>query len=141
MRKRYSNRNDHNERNLMKESTNDDYIRDISKLMKSISHPIRFKILCLLQDEEVSVGGLVARLDSSNSNISQHLNILRNQGIIDYRKDANYIYNRITDWRIIELIRKVHQLYFFNHPTSASIFLDRSFSRRSADQEITTPKI
>jgi len=109
----------------MIESIKDEHIRDISKLMKSLSHPIRFKILCLLQDEEVSVGDLVVRLDSSNSNISQHLNILRNQGVIDYRKDANYIYNRITDWRIIELIRKVHQLYFLNPPSISKRFFDQ----------------
>ncbi len=115
----------------MIESLQDEYVRDISKLMKSISHPIRFKILCLLQDEEISVGDLVARLDSSNSNISQHLNILRNQGIIDYRKDANYIYNRITDWRVIELIRKVHQLYFLNPPITPSTVLTSRLSRRS----------
>jgi DNA-binding transcriptional ArsR family regulator len=108
----------------MMEPLKDEYVRDISKLMKSISHPIRFKILCLLQDEEVSVGDLVARLESSNSNISQHLNILRNQGVIDYRKDANYIYNRITDWRVIELIRKVHQLYFLNPPSTRKPYLD-----------------
>ena len=103
----------------------DEYVKDISKLMKSISHPIRFKILCLLQDEEVSVGDLVARLESSNSNISQHLTILRNQGIIDYRKDANFIYNRITDWRVIELIRKVHQLYLLNPPSTHKQYFDQ----------------
>jgi len=124
----------------MIESIQDDHIRDISKLMKSISHPIRFKILCLLQDDEASVGDLVARLDSSNSNITQHLNILRNQGIIDYRKDANYIYNRIIDWRVIELIRKVHQLFLLNPSTTTRTFLNSSFSQRSSDQEIATPK-
>lgn len=90
----------------------EEQIKDISRLMKSISHPIRFKILCLLQDEELSVGDLRDELQTTSSNITQHLNILRNQGIIDYRKDANYIYNRITDKRIIELIQKMRQLYF-----------------------------
>ena len=117
----------------MIEPLQDEYVRDISKLMKSISHPIRFKILCLLQDEEISVGDLVARLESSNSNISQHLNILRNQGIIDYRKDANYIYNRITDWRVIELIRKVHQLYFLNPPVTANTLLASRLSQRGPE--------
>lgn len=109
----------------MIDSIKDEHIQDISKMMKSIAHPIRFKILCLLQDDEVSVGELVEQLESSNSNITQHLNILRNQGIIDYRKDANYIYNRITDWRIIELIRKVHQLYLLPASTPSKQYLDR----------------
>lgn len=96
----------------MEENLRDDQIKEISKLMKSISHPIRFKILCLLRDREVSVGDLRDQLDTTSSNISQHLTILRNQGVIDFRKDANYIYNRIVDWRIVELMRKVNQLYF-----------------------------
>lgn len=95
----------------MEGSLNNEQIRDISKLIKSISHPIRFKILCLLQDNEMSVSDLKDELHTTSSNITQHLNILRNQKIIDYRKDANFIYNRITDWRIIELIRKMRQLY------------------------------
>jgi len=95
----------------MKDAIHDQHIKDITKLMRSISHPIRFKILCLLQDDELSVGDLRAELQTTCSNITQHLNILRNQGIIDFRKDANYIYNRISDARILELMRKMHQLY------------------------------
>ncbi len=102
----------------MIDSMKDEQIRDISKLMKSISHPIRFKILCLLQDDELSVGDLRNHLETSNSNITQHLNILRNQGVIDFRKDSNYIYNRIVDWRIIELMRKMQQLYLSDTPRS-----------------------
>ena len=102
----------------MMDGIQDEQIEDISKLMKSISHPIRFKILCLLQDEELSVGDLLEYLETSNSNITQHLNILRNQGVIDFRKDANYIYNRIVDWRIVELMRKMRQLYFIDQKRS-----------------------
>lgn len=98
----------------MMDEIKDEQIKDISKLMKSISHPIRFKILCLLQDEELSVGDLREYFKTSNSNITQHLNILRNQGVIDFRKDANYIFNRIVDWRIVELMRKMRQLYFLD---------------------------
>lgn len=96
----------------MDNSMTDEQIKAITKLMKSISHPIRFKILYLLQDQEISVGDLRDQLDTTSSNITQHLNILRNQGIIDIRKDSNYIYNKITDPRIIELMRKMNQLYF-----------------------------
>jgi ArsR family transcriptional regulator len=76
-----------------------------------MSHPIRLKILCLLQDKELSVGEIRAQVKTTNANISQHLNILRGQGIIDFRKDANFIYNRISDRRILELIKKMHNLF------------------------------
>lgn len=89
----------------------DEHVEAMSKLLKSMSHPIRLKILCLLQEKELSVGEIRNKVETTNANVSQHLNILRNQGIIDYRKDANFIYNRITDKRIIELIQKMRLLF------------------------------
>lgn len=89
----------------------DEQIDAMSKLLKSMSHPIRLKILCLLQDKELSVGDIRDQVETTNANVSQHLNILRSQGIIDYRKDANFIYNRITDRRIIDLIQTMRKLF------------------------------
>ena len=89
----------------------DEQIDAMAKMLKSMSHPIRLKILCLLQDKELSVGEIRAQVKTTNANISQHLNILRGQGIIDFRKDANFIYNRISDRRILELIKKMHNLF------------------------------
>lgn len=89
----------------------EEQIDAVSKLLKSMSHPIRLKILCLLQDQELSVGEIRDSVKTTNANVSQHLNILRNQGIIDFRKDANFIYNRITDKRILELIQKMRSLF------------------------------
>ena len=89
----------------------DEQIEAMAKMLKSMSHPIRLKILCLLQDKELSVGELREQVKTTNANVSQHLNILRGQGIIDYRKDANFIYHKITDKRILELIKKIHLLF------------------------------
>ena len=93
----------------------DEQIEAMSKLLKSMSHPIRLKILCLLQDSEMSVGELRDQVETTNANVSQHLNILRSQGIINYRKDANFIYNRIVDKRILELIQKMRVLFCPDH--------------------------
>ncbi len=84
---------------------------ELAKLLKSISHPIRLKILCLLLDGEQTVGQIRSVLKTSNANISQHLTILRNQGIISFRKDANFIYNHLNDKRIVKLIETLRQLY------------------------------
>lgn len=89
----------------------DEQILVVSKLLKSMSHPIRLKILCLLQDKELSVGDIREKVKTTNANVSQHLNILRGQGIIDFRKDANFIYNRISDKRILELIQNMRSLF------------------------------
>ncbi len=89
----------------------DEQILIVSKLLKSMSHPIRLKILCLLKDGELSVGDIRENVKTTNANVSQHLNILRGQGIIDFRKDANFIYNRIADKRILELIQNIRSLF------------------------------
>jgi DNA-binding transcriptional ArsR family regulator len=89
----------------------DEQIEAMAKMLKSMSHPIRLKILCLLQDNELSVGEIREQVKTTNANVSQHLNILRGQGIIDYRKNANFIYNKIADKRILELIKKIHLLF------------------------------
>jgi ArsR family transcriptional regulator len=86
-------------------------VEDTAMLLKSISHPIRLKILCLLQDQELSVSEIRKSVETSGANITQHLNILRNQGIIDFRKDANFIYNRISDERIIALMQSLQQIF------------------------------
>ncbi len=71
----------------MGDNMKDKQIAYMAKLLKSMSHPIRFKILCLLKKKEVSVGDLLDQIGTSRANISGHLNILRNQGVIDYRNN------------------------------------------------------
>ena len=87
------------------------HVEDLARLLKSIAHPTRLKILCLLQDKELSVGALREEMQTTNANITQHLNILRNQGVIGSRRDANFIYNRIIDNRVTALIKTMQQLF------------------------------
>jgi ArsR family transcriptional regulator len=89
----------------------DNHVDKLALLLKSISHPIRLKILCLLQDKELTVSEIREEVESSGANISQHLNIMRNQGIIGSRKEANFIYNHIADERIIELMKTMKELF------------------------------
>lgn len=89
----------------------DKHVQEIAKLLKTMSHPIRLKILCLLQDKEMTVGDIHKEVQTTNANVSQHLSILRNQGIISFRKDANFIYNRISEDRVMELIKHMRDLF------------------------------
>ncbi len=89
----------------------DDDIERASRSLKAMSHPLRLKILCTLGDREVSVQEIVAQVGTSQSNISQHLAILRDKGILDSRKDANRVYYRVGDSRTLRLIDMVHQVF------------------------------
>ena len=90
---------------------NSEQVENIAAMLKTMSHPIRLKILCLLQDKEMTVGDLRAEVKTTNANVSQHLTILRNQGIISFRKDANFIFNQINDPRILQLIQTMRTLF------------------------------
>jgi ArsR family transcriptional regulator len=79
--------------------------------MKAIAHPMRLRILCTLGSEEVSVQDIVDRVGTSQSNISQHLAILRDKGILVARKDANRVFYRVGDARTLQLIGMMREVF------------------------------
>ncbi len=83
-------------------------IEEIAGLFESMSHPIRFKVFCLFKERELTVGDDIRRAGkTTDANVSQHLNILRNQSIVSFCKDANFIDNPV-----VELIRTMENLFF-----------------------------
>lgn len=91
--------------------THDEDINRASRSLKAMSHPLRLKILCVLNDQEVSVQDIVERVGTSQSNISQHLAILRDKGILSSRKDANRVYYKVADSRTLQLIGMMRNLF------------------------------
>lgn len=89
----------------------DEDVERASRALKAMSHPLRLKILCKLGAEEVSVQDIVEQVGTSQSNISQHLAILRDKGILDSRKDANRVYYRVSDSRTLQLIDMMRQVF------------------------------
>lgn len=90
-------------------------IEQASRSLKAMSHPLRLKILCVLGDREVSVQDIVDNVGTSQSNISQHLAILRDKGILASRKDANRVYYRVGDERTLSLINMMQQVFCSTH--------------------------
>ncbi len=91
--------------------TRDEDIERASRSIKAMSHPLRLKILCTLGGKEVSVQDIVGMVGTSQSNISQHLAILRDKGILVSRKDANRVYYRIGDARTLRLISMMREVF------------------------------
>lgn len=91
--------------------TQDDDIERASRSLKAMSHPLRLKILCTLGDQEISVQDIVEHVGTSQSNISQHLAILRDKGILSSRKDANRVYYRVGDSRTLRLIGMMRDVF------------------------------
>ena len=91
--------------------TRDEDIDRASRSLKAMSHPLRLKILCTLGDQQVSVQDIVEHVGTSQSNISQHLAILRDKGILASHKDANRVYYRVSDSRTLRLIGMMREVF------------------------------
>jgi len=91
--------------------TREEDIERASRSLKAMSHPLRLKILCTLGDQEISVQDIVEQVGTSQSNISQHLAILRDKGILASRKDANRVYYRVGDGRTLRLISMMREVF------------------------------
>jgi DNA-binding transcriptional ArsR family regulator len=88
-----------------------DDIEIASRSLKAMSHPLRLKILCTLGNREICVQGIVDNVGTSQSNISQHLAILRDKGILSSRKDANKVFYRVGDARTLRLIGMMQEVF------------------------------
>lgn len=88
-----------------------EHIELTSRALKAMSHPLRLKILCVLGDREISVQEIVESVGTSQSNISQHLAILRDKGVLRTRKDANRVYYRVSDPRTLKLIGLMRDVF------------------------------
>lgn len=96
--------------------TNEEDIHRASRSLKAMANPLRLKILCILGAvEEVSVQDIVEQVGTSQSNISQHLSLLREKGILASRKDANKVYYRIAEPGILQLISAMRAAFCTSH--------------------------
>ena len=86
-------------------------IQQAAQAMRAIAHPLRLKILCVLGNREVSVQDIVEQVGTSQSNISQHLAILRDKGVLATRKEANRVFYRIDDLRTLKLIGMMRDVF------------------------------
>ncbi len=89
----------------------DEDIQQASQAIKAIAHPLRLKILCVLGEQEISVQDIVEQVGTSQSNISQHLAILRDKGVLSTRKDANRVFYRIGDLRTLKLVSLMRDVF------------------------------
>jgi len=98
--------------------TNDQDIEQAARSLKAMSHPLRLKILCALGNKEISVQDIVEMVGTSQSNISQHLGILREKGILITRKHANRVYYRVGDKRTLRLIGMMRDVFCSQTPSA-----------------------
>lgn len=82
-----------------------------SKLLKALANPHRLLVLCILGEGELSVGALNARVPISQSALSQHLAVLRADGLVTTRRESQTIYYRVAPGPALDVIRVLHAHY------------------------------
>jgi ArsR family transcriptional regulator len=80
-----------------------------AEFCKGMAHPKRILILNLLKDGERSVNELVELTGIPQANLSQHLGILRQLGLLQTRRDGPNVRYSISDMRIVEACNLVKQ--------------------------------
>lgn len=70
--------------------------RERAQIFKALGHPLRLGILDALKDGECCVQDLETRLKAEQSNLSKHLALLKQAGIIDSRKEGLFVYYSLT---------------------------------------------
>lgn len=78
-----------------------------AEVFRVMSAPMRLKIIACLCNGEKNVSELLAEIDTTQPNMSQHLNTLYQAGVLGKRREGVQIYYRITNDRVVTLCRAV----------------------------------
>jgi len=80
-------------------------------LLKGLANENRLMIVCVLNEGEHSVGQLNERISLSQSALSQHLAVLRDQGLVKTRRQSQTIYYRLAQSPAMNIIGLLHDVY------------------------------
>lgn len=81
-----------------------------ANICKVFSHPARLEILCHLKDGEKSFGQLQAATGLSKANLSQHLGILRDRGVITARREGQHMHFAVANPKITAACDLMHEV-------------------------------
>lgn len=84
---------------------------EAARLLRALANDKRLMLLCLLVEGEHSVGELNARVDLSQSALSQHLAVLREDGLVETRREGQTIHYSLADGPIHAIIETLHGIY------------------------------
>ena len=85
----------------------DDLVELIARRFRVLGEPMRIKLLDRLREGEASVNELSDSLDASQQNVSKHLAVMAEVGILGRRKEGTYVFYRIVDEGVFALCDQV----------------------------------
>jgi DNA-binding transcriptional ArsR family regulator len=85
----------------------DELVELIARRFRVLGEPLRIKLLNRLREGEAGVNELTAALGASQQNVSKHLSVLADAGIVGRRKEGTHVYYRIVDEGVFALCEQV----------------------------------
>ena len=83
-------------------------VQQAATMLKCIGHPIRLQIIELLEEGECNVTTIHETLGIEQAVASQHLNLMRDKGVLAGRRDGVNVFYRIDDPRVTQVIECIH---------------------------------
>ena len=85
---------------------------EAARLLRLLSNENRLLLLChLVAEGEMTVGGLATAVGLSQPALSQHLAMLREDGLVATRKEAQAVFYRLADPKAARVLAVLHDLY------------------------------
>ena len=91
-----------------------------ASVCKGLADPKRLLIINALRDGERTVSELVDDLDIPQANVSQHLAVLRDKGLVSYRKEGQWAYYSLTSMKIVAAMDLLREVMAEQHTTTTS---------------------
>lgn len=94
----------------------------VSAVMQAISHPTRLKILGVIGGEEKIVTDILQEVGTTQSNVSQHVEVLRKAGVLQSRRVHNRVYCSVVDSDIFRVISSVRECFCTGQPEQGMLY-------------------
>jgi DNA-binding transcriptional ArsR family regulator len=82
----------------------DQTLQRVAHTLKAVAHPVRLRIIELLEDREMCVSELIDALGTKPAITSQQLGLMRDRGILECRRDGNFVYYRVSNPNVVRVI-------------------------------------
>jgi DNA-binding transcriptional ArsR family regulator len=77
---------------------------------KALAHELRVEIIDVLKDKELNFGEIVKKTGVAKSNLSQHLTVMIQKGILTHRKEGLYVYYKLSSDKVYEAFQMMREV-------------------------------
>ncbi|HUT46314.1 MAG TPA: metalloregulator ArsR/SmtB family transcription factor [Sedimentisphaerales bacterium] len=80
----------------------------VAEVLKAVAHPVRLQIVELLETKEMCVGDIVMALGGKQAITSQQLNMMKDKGVLNCRRNGTKVYYRIENQNVVRLLHCIY---------------------------------